>query len=631
MPRGLFALLRSDNNQEAVMRLRTPLVAVVHALVALAILFTQTAAAPATKPSTTKDAPVIAVFKIDGEISERPANEELPIFGPPPTSLKTLLERIDKARKDPNVKALVLASDGAGIGLGQTEEICQAIAKVRAGGKDVYAHVDSMFVPDYALFSSASRLSVVPNGMVWITGLHAEAPYARGLLDKIGVTPDFLTCGDYKSAAEIFMRNAPSKQSEEMYNWLLDGLFDAYVTTIATGRGSTPEKVRAWIDDAPYTAETAKAAGVIDAVEHREDFEAMLRAKYGDTVVFDKQFGREKPPQIDFSSPLGIFKLWADIMAGPKKKLVKDGVAIVYVEGMIVTGTSKPSIFGGGGAAFSSEIRDALDDAANDDKVKAVVLRVDSQGGSAVASEIILDATRRVKAKKPLVVSMGNIAGSGGYYVACGAETIFADRATITGSIGVVTGKFVTTDMWHKIGVNWKGYERGENAALLSSDMPFTPAGRERVQEFMNKIYDVFKSHVTEARGNKLKKPLDEIAGGRVYTGKQALDLGLVDKLGSLNDAVAFAAEQGKLGEGYDVRVVPAPKNFLEMLMEDAGGGKNDPHRIASGTSLLDLAAPYLQHLDPQRVRAIKSALRRLELTQREGVIMTMPEVVVSQ
>jgi protease-4 len=490
-----------------------------------------------------------------------------------------------------------------------------------------------MFTPDFALFSSATRLSVVPNGMVFITGLHAEAPYARGLLDKIGVTPDFLTCGDYKSAAEIFMRNGPSKQSEEMYNWLLDGLFDAYVTTIATGRGAAPEKVRAWIDDAPYTAETAKAAGVIDAVEHREDFEAMLREKYGQAIVFDKKFGRDKPPQMDFSSPLGVFKLWADIMAGPKKKPLKDGVAIVYVDGMIVTGKSKPSIFGGGGAAFSSEIRDALDDAANDEKVKAVVLRVDSQGGSAIASEIILDATRRVKVKKPLVVSMGNVAGSGGYYVACGADTIFADRATITGSIGVVTGKFVTTDMWNKVGVTWKGYDRGENAGLLASDVPFTPAGRERVQEFMNGIYDVFKGHVTSARGNKLKKPLDEIAGGRVYTGKQALDLGLVDKLGSLNDAVGFAADQAKLGEGYDVRVVPAAKNLIEMIMEDAAGGKNEPNRIsagAGGTSLLDLAAPYLQHLDPQRVAAVRSALRRLELTQREGVIMTMPEIVVT-
>jgi protease-4 len=615
------------------MRLRTPLVTLAHALAALALVLSQAAAAPAGKPPATKDAPVIAVFTLDGAISERPANEALPIFGPPPTSLRSLIERIDKAGKDPNVKALVLVSEGAGIGLGQTEEICQAIARVRAAGKEVYAHVDSMFIMDFALFSSASRLSVVPNGMVWITGLRAEAPYARGLLDKIGVTPDFLTCGEYKSAAEIFMRSEPSRQSEEMYNWLLDGLFEAYVATIATGRDATPEKVRAWIDDAPYTAESAKAAGVIDAVEHREDFESMLRAKYGDNVVFDKQFGREKPPQIDFSSPLGVFKLWADLMAGPKNKPVKDGVAIVYVEGMIVTGTAKQSILGGDGAAMSSDIRDALDDAANDEKVKAVVLRIDSGGGSAVASEIILDATRRVKAKKPLIVSMGNVAGSGGYYVACGSDTIFADRATITGSIGVVAGKFVTTDMWNKVGITWKGYDRGENAALLSSDMPFTPAGRERVQEFMNRIYDTFKAHVTTARGNKLTKPLDEIAGGRVYTGKQALDLGLVDQLGSLSDAIAFAAEQAKLGEGYDVRVVPAPKNLLEMLMEDAAGGKNEPQRILAGpggTSLLDLAAPYLQHLDPHRVRAVRTALRRLELTQREGLLMTMPEIILT-
>src|SRR5687768_17385513 len=367
----------------------------VHALVALAVLLTQIAAAPTTKPATTAGAPVIAVFRIDGPISEAPANEELPIFGPAPTSLKTLLERIRKAGDDPNVKALVFTSDGVGLGLGQVEEISQAMMAIRGKGKEVYAHVDSLFPGDFALFSGASRLSVVPNGMLLITGLRAEAPYARGLLDKIGVTPDVLTCGDYKSAGEIFMRTGPSKQAEEMYNWLLDGLYEAYVTTIATGRKATPEKVRAWIDDALYTAETAKAAGIIDAVEHRKDFEAMLKSKYGQNVVFDKKFGREKQPQVDFSSPMGIFKLWADLMAGPKKsKPVKDGVAIVYVEGMIVTGSAQQSLFGGGGGAMSSDIRDALNDAANDDKVKAVVLRVDSQGGSAVASEIILDATK---------------------------------------------------------------------------------------------------------------------------------------------------------------------------------------------------------------------------------------------
>src|SRR5205085_5197410 len=193
-------------------------------------------------------------------------------------------------------------------------------------------------------------------------------------------------------------------------------------------------------------------------------------------------------------------------------------VAVVYVDGPIVIGGGTPSPFGGA-TARAVAVRKALDEAARDDSVKAVVLRVDSPGGSAVASEIILDATRRVKAKKPFVVSMGDVAGSGGYYVACGADTIFADESTITGSIGVVSGKFATNDMWKKVGVTFHAYQRGKNAGILATDKVFTPEERKRMQAWMDEIYDVFKGHVVAIRGKKLKKPIDELAGGRVYTG----------------------------------------------------------------------------------------------------------------
>ena len=174
------------------------------------------------------------------------------------------------------------------------------------------------------------------------------------------------------------------------------------------------------------------------------------------------------------------------------------------------------------------------------------MLRVHSPGGSATASEIILNATKRVKAKKPFVVSMGGVAGSGGYYVACGADTIFADASTITASIGVVGGKFATTAMWNKVGITWKSYKRGANAGMLSSDSVFTPAERQKLQALMNEIYGVFKGHVTAIRGNRLKKKIDELAGGRVFTGRQALELGLVDKIGTLDDAIRFVAARGQ-------------------------------------------------------------------------------------
>src|SRR5205823_2540413 len=189
---------------------------------------------------------------------------------------------------------------------------------------------------------------------------------------------------------------------------------------------------------------------------------------------------------IDFSSPFGMLKFWGDLLKeGDEEKSDKPAIGIVYVEGAISLGGgggSIPSPLGGGEGALSTEIRRALDEAARDDSIKAVVLRVNSPGGSAVASEIILDATKRVKAKKPFVVSMGDVAGSGGYYVACGSDLIFADAATITGSIGVVSGKLVTTPMWNKIGITFKPYKRGANADILNTDRTFTPSERERMQ-----------------------------------------------------------------------------------------------------------------------------------------------------
>jgi protease IV len=262
-----------------------------------------------------------------------------------------------------------------------------------------------------------------------------------------------------------------------------------------------------------------------------------------------------------------------------------------------------------------------------------VVLSIDSPGGSATASEIMLDATKRVKAKKPFVVSMGDVAGSGGYYVACGADTIFADATTLTGSIGVVSGKLATAEMWHKLGITFKEYKRGQNAGIFSADEVFSDSERARMRLFMDDIYAVFKRHVTEIRGNRLKKPIDELAGGRVYTGKQALELGLVDRLGTMHDAVAFAADQAKIND-YDVRVVPEPKSFLEELLEQISGGKEETGHVglaADRDSLFKLAAPYLQNLGARRAAAVASVLRRLEILQKEGVVLTMPEILIQE
>jgi protease-4 len=610
---------------------RTMSVTLWSAFMALVQTVGPVSAAPGDQPAEEKSKNIIAVFRLNGPLAEAPVEDAFPFFSGPWTSLKELVERIAKAADDPNVKAVVLLPESASMGSAQVEELRAAIALVRSEGKEVYVHADSLMMGQYVLACGASRISVVPTGPVIIPGLHGSSLHVRGLLDKIGVKPDFVTEGAYKSAAELFMREQPSPEADEMMNWLMDSSYASFKDLIAQGRKADAAKVQRWVDSGLFSTDQAKASGLIDAVEQKADFEAVLKEKYGEDIVFSKKYGRKNQPDVDFSSPFAFLKIWGDLFRGPQKKTgAKPAVGIVYVNGPIMTGRSTPNPFGGGMGAFSTEVSASLDKAAADDSIKAVVLRIDSPGGSATASEIILDATKRLKAKKPFVVSMGDVAGSGGYYVACAADTIFADATTLTGSIGVLGGKLATTEMWKKIGITFKEYKRGQNAGMFSTDDVFTESERARMRGFMDEIYAAFKKHVTDIRGSRLKKPIDDLAGGRVYTGKQALDLGLVDKLGTMRDAIAFAADQAKI-KSYDVRVVPESKNFLEQLMEGISDGKDDPSHIgitAGEGSLLKLAAPYLQNLDPQRTAAVLSVLTRLEILQKEGVVLTMPEIL---
>ena len=572
---------------------------------------------------------IIPVFRVSGMISETAADESIPFFSSPVTSLKDLVARFKKASEDPAVKAVVILPDNLLIKMAQVEELREAMTLLQQHGKAIFVHADALLPGGYLVGCGASRISVTPTGMILIPGLHGSSMHIRGLLDMIGVKPDFLTAGKFKSAAELYMREQPSPEADQMMNWLMDSWQDSYIELIAQGRKAKTDQVKQWMDNGLYTAEQAITNGLIDAVEQRQDFEAVLKKQYGDDVVFEKKYGIKKQPDFDFSSPFAVFKVWGDLLKGAQKKpTTKPVIGIVYVEGPIVTGKGDSNPFGGNIAAFSTDIQQALEKAAEDDSIKAVVLRVDSPGGSVTASEIILDATKRLKAKKPFVVSMGSVAGSGGYYVACGADTIFADATTLTGSIGVLSGKLATTEMWRKIGITFKEYKRGQNAGILSTEEVFSESERARMRVFVDDVYEVFKNHVQTIRGNRLKKPIEDIAGGRVYTGKQALDLGLVDKLGTMSDAIDWIAAQVKLTD-YEVRVIPEPKNILEQLMEEMSGNKENPGHIRlSNNSLLKLAAPYLENLDPQRAASIQSVLSRLEILQKEGVVLTMPELL---
>jgi len=598
-------------------------------------VYAQTATAKQDSAKTSKTTKVVLpVFRLSGQITEKPVTEDMPfnIGGATGESLHSLLKRLEAATADKDVPAIVLELGTAVIGRAQLEEIGRAMDDLKSAGKSIHVHTDLFTTGQFALLSRATDLSMVPTGYMFITGMYGEQIFLRGLLDKIGVTPDYFTCGDYKSAGEMFMRTSPSEESATMSKWLYGGLYENLVASIAKGRKVSVEKAQGWIDEGVFTAERAVEKGIIDVVEHQQVFEARLKEKYGDNAKFDRSYGKKTGANIDLSSPFGIMNFYAELLSpSTPPKSTKPAVAIVYLEGSIMPGSSGGNPFLADAAAFGDTIRKALDEAADDDTVKAVVFRVNSPGGSAVASEVILNASMRVAAKKPLIVSMGDVAASGGYYVACGTDTIFAEESTVTGSIGVVVGKFGTSAMWDKLGVSFSPIQYGKNAAMLSTASIFSDSERAAMRSYMDEVYEVFKGHVTKARGELLKKPIDELAGGRVYTGKQALELGLVDRIGGLHDAISLAATKAGLPEGYDVRIVPRPKSFMETLMSDLSGSKDDGKHLSLGLSpvgmspILDAALPLLQNLDPARVTAIKHALLQLAVLQHEKMSLMMP------
>lgn len=601
----------------------------------LAAAVTASATTIADEPnagSKRREKAVIPVIRLSGAVTEKPTPDDMPFTfaGDTSVSLHTLLKRFDQIKNDDAVPAMILQLGTVSMGRAQIEEIARSLQSIRGAGKQIHVHTDTFTTGGLAIISNASEISMVPTGYMFITGLYGEQIFLRGLLDKLGVVPDYMTCGDYKSAGEMFMRTEPSEESAKMTKWMIDSAYHNLLSTIAGGRGVKRDRAREWIDNGVYTAESAVKAGIIDHVEHHHEFEARMKQLYGDDLKFDKRYGRKATQEIDLSTPFGLMNFYAELLAPSKpRKSTKPGVGIVYLEGAIMPGSSGGNPLLADAAAFSDTIRKALDEAADDDAIKAVVFRVNSPGGSAVASEIILNAAKRVAAGKPLIVSMGDVAASGGYYVSCGTDTIFAEASTVTGSIGVVSGKFATTKMWNRLGVSFTPIQRGRNAPLLSSASVFSDSERAAMQGFMDEVYDVFKGHVTSIRGDRLKKPIDEIAGGRVYTGQQALELGLVDKIGGLHDAIAFAADKAGMKPGFDVRVVPRTKNFMELLMSDLSGPKDDGRRLSiedAGVSpLMETVLPLLDGLDPARVSAVKQALLQLLVLQKEHTSLTMP------
>lgn len=570
----------------------------------------------------------IVHLELKGPIAEAPDSNPFGFVSDKQFNTRSLIDRLKQIRNDESVEAVFMTFEDPQMGLAQLQELRQAIGQLKTVDKEVYIHLDSCYSTGlYWLASSASRLAVVPTGDVWVTGLYGEQLYLKNALGHLRVEADVIHIGDYKSAGEILSRSEPSKESAEMLDWLFDDIYRQMLEEIAESRGMKVAAVRSTIDSGPHSAESARRAGLIDEVADRKTFVDAIKARHGD-IPFDKDYGKPGKLDLDTANPFALFQEIFGKLTSGQQIVDTPAVALVYVVGNIIVGEGDTGPFAAVNNGASTPLRKALYEAAYDDNIKAVVLRVDSPGGSAVASDIIWNATQEVAKHKPMIVSMGNVAGSGGYYVSCGADRIFAEPGTITGSIGVVGVKLVTKGMWDRIGVNWYPIQRGENADIWATDQPWSDAHRAKIRGWMEDVYGVFKSRVESKRKDKLTKPLEDLAGGRVYTGAQALELGLVDELGGLHNALKHAALAANLGDDYEVRVLPKPKNIFDMIFENFSASLGQPTTHSTHT-VLQAVLPVLQTLEPQKVAVFLNMLEQIQMLQKENVMLVMPSQFV--
>src|SRR3954447_8506976 len=560
--------------------------------------------------SESKEKVRLAMLTLKDEMAESGAQEGP--FSEARLDLREAISRLAKAAKDDSVSGIVLDIQSPRIGRGKVDELRGAISRFRKSGKKAYAMLDSAEPADYMVACACDEIVMPETGVVMLPGIHAEATFFRGLLAKIGIEADFIHIGDYKGAAEPLTRDRFSAPVRENMTSLIDDLYDDMVTTVVKDRPLTIAQAKQIIDTGLVTATRAKELGLIDRVGYRDTLKSDLAKKYkADSLVLVKNYGK-KDVDTDFSGPMGFFKLMQAMMGGDSSTVDKRGkkIAVVYAVGPIMEGKSEGGFMGSDTVGSTTTI-EALRKANEDKQVVAIVLRVDSPGGSALASDLIWHETQVIK--KPIVASMGDVAASGSYYISMGAKKIFAAPSTITGSIGVVGGKLAMKGLFNKVGITTETIERGKNSGLFSSSGKFTESQRNVVTKMMEDMYGQFTSKAANGRNMPVEK-LRKLAGGRVYSGRQAKDNGLIDELGTLHDAIAEAKKLAGLDASTDVRieVLPEPTNFLESLL-----GNRDAEKETQISQGLGSVAPELV--------SIARRAARLRLIFERPVAFMMP------
>src|SRR5712691_5216684 len=474
-------------------------------------------------PPSIRDNSVL-VLKVAGPLPDYvPDDPFRRLFGGQPLSLNSLLAQLRKAKVDKRITAVMLDIDMPETGWAKAEEIRAAIADFRTSGKPVYAYMEFGTNKDYYIATACDKIFLPPPG-------------------------------------ELFTQKQITDAHREFINSLLTDLNDRYIDGVAKARGKSAADVKTLIDNAPYTAKQAKDVGLIDGAAYHDEVEKELKKRLGYKESDELHITKASEYRQISQESLGLNK-------GEK-------IAVVYAAGDIVSGKSQ---FGGEGETTigSDSLVKTIEEARDDKGVKAIVLRIDSPGGSGLASDIIWRAIESAKEKKPVVVSMSDVAASGGYYIACNANKIVAEPSTITGSIGVVGGKPVIKGFYDWIGVTNEWVLRGQNAGMFRETEKFSDSERKKWIEFLTTTYDDFTSKVAKGR-SKDQKYIDSIGQGRVWTGQQGKEKGLVDEYGGLDKAIEVAKQLANIPADKSVQrvILPHPPGFFEQLM--SGGGEDD-------------------------------------------------------
>lgn len=489
-------------------------------------------------------------LRLQGEIPEV-APPELPfpgLSGPAPLTVADLWKLFERAAADPTVKGVLIEPRGLAAGWGKIEEIRAGIRKVRRAGKPVHAWLAGPGTREFLVAAAADRLVVSPEDLLDLKGLRVEAMYFKDGLDKLGVQFEVEHIGKYKDAADPFARSTMTPETRESLNSILDELFSRLCVLAGESRKLTPEQVKALLDDGPFLAPQARERGLVDQLGYEKDAIDGL-AKAAGLTKSDKVDARD----------------YLDSRHGVRRRATR--IALMTAQGDILRG-SMGGLLGDDQtitpAGMARQIKAVSENAA----VKGVILRVDSPGGDAIASDEILADLKQLARKKPLVISMSDVAASGGYYISMTGDPVVAYPGTITGSIGVVYGKANLEGLYRKLGINTEILKRGRFADIDSGARALTPEGRTKLRESLQFIYDGFLKRVGEGR-RRSPAEIEPLAQGRVWMGSQAKANGLIDETGGLDTAINLLRRKARLADdaAVDLDVYPRPKSWFEVLM----------------------------------------------------------------